>query len=372
MNGDLIVVMVIYTLSFIVLHLLTRYIQGISGSGYFYGVYVKNIEINKEEKQKIDKTYKRQNTKVFLLSILFIVLIALFWPSYFEFKILIGMFIYIFGAYYYLMITYKKVRKIKNEQTKVIVKQTTQSRVIIDTEFLNGKQKIQSKFKKIFMLNIAISVISFIYVILNYSSIPEMVPMHWNGSGEIDGYATKSIMSVFSINFIDLGIVILMYVMTISTLGARVNIDTTNIDVTRKKALTYLNRLGYSFWFLTIAIQAMISTIPFYMVNGLEMPTTLIWVPFVVIIPISILTVYYFIMLSYLKSRDKSIMGRNEDEDNWLYGFIYYNKNDSSLMVEKRFGAGWTFNMANRKAQVMSVIMFIWIIGMMILPFTLD
>lgn len=36
------------------------------------------------------------------------------------------------------------------------------------------------------------------------------------------------------------------------------------------------------------------------------------------------------------------------DEDSyWKVGLIYFNRNDPSIFVEKRFGIGWTLNFAN-------------------------
>ena len=34
----------------------------------------------------------------------------------------------------------------------------------------------------------------------------------------------------------------------------------------------------------------------------------------------------------------------------WKLGLIYFNRNDPALWVEKRFGIGWTVNMANPKS----------------------
>ncbi|MCM3690763.1 DUF5808 domain-containing protein [Neobacillus niacini] len=36
------------------------------------------------------------------------------------------------------------------------------------------------------------------------------------------------------------------------------------------------------------------------------------------------------------------------DEDSyWKGGLFYFNRNDPSIFVEKRFGVGWTLNFAN-------------------------
>lgn len=36
-----------------------------------------------------------------------------------------------------------------------------------------------------------------------------------------------------------------------------------------------------------------------------------------------------------------------DDDSHWIGGIIYFNKNDPSIFVEKRFGVGWTLNFAN-------------------------
>ncbi|WP_369414111.1 DUF5808 domain-containing protein [Desertivirga xinjiangensis] len=40
----------------------------------------------------------------------------------------------------------------------------------------------------------------------------------------------------------------------------------------------------------------------------------------------------------------------NYDSKHWKWGLLYYNPDDPSLFVDKRFGIGQTFNFAHRKA----------------------
>lgn len=49
----------------------------------------------------------------------------------------------------------------------------------------------------------------------------------------------------------------------------------------------------------------------------------------------------------------------------WKWGLFYYNRNDSSLMVPKRNGLGWTFNFAHK----MSYAWMIIILAIIILAF---
>jgi uncharacterized membrane protein len=41
---------------------------------------------------------------------------------------------------------------------------------------------------------------------------------------------------------------------------------------------------------------------------------------------------------------------RREHENHWVAGLFYYNPYDPAVMVPKRFGLGYTFNFANRRA----------------------
>ncbi len=47
-----------------------------------------------------------------------------------------------------------------------------------------------------------------------------------------------------------------------------------------------------------------------------------------------------------------------QNNDLWKWGIVYYNPNDPSVWVEKRFGIGWTLNFAHKES---------WFIIMMIL-----
>ena len=47
-----------------------------------------------------------------------------------------------------------------------------------------------------------------------------------------------------------------------------------------------------------------------------------------------------------------------QNNDLWKWGIVYFNPNDPSVWVEKRFGIGWTLNFAHKES---------WFIIMMIL-----
>lgn len=56
-----------------------------------------------------------------------------------------------------------------------------------------------------------------------------------------------------------------------------------------------------------------------------------------------------------------------DDDDNWILGMFYYNKNDTRLNVEKRLGYGATVNFAHPAGKVIGVVSALLIIGSIIL-----
>ena len=52
-----------------------------------------------------------------------------------------------------------------------------------------------------------------------------------------------------------------------------------------------------------------------------------------------------------------------DDDDNWILGMFYYNKNDTRLNVEKRLGYGATINMAHPAGIVITVLSILLILG---------
>lgn len=371
--------MVVFILIILFTHILVINTQKISNKQYFYGVYIKNIEIDKNNRKEIDKSFKKSLN----ISLLFVIVLFLLFD--FTLKINLGINILVFTTVYcvfsfiYLKKAYDKVKDIKNnfilknnssDENEINTKnKTIPKKVFIDTELVKAKSKLKRKFKILFGICIGLSIISLLYVILNYNNLPDIIITHWNGKGEPDGFSHKNIISVFSVNFIDLSLVILLAVIGVETVGSKTYIDINNLEQNRKKAIKYLNGIGYSFFLLTLSMQSITTTIPIFMVNQKNIP---IWITLIVcILPIflTVPLIYFYIMLGSLKPKDKSTYSVDTDDEKWLYGFIYYNKEDSSLMVEKRLGAGWSINMANPKGKFITFIIFIMTFGSLALAF---
>jgi len=66
-------------------------------------------------------------------------------------------------------------------------------------------------------------------------------------------------------------------------------------------------------------------------------------------------------------SVDERLTGSLADNSHWLMGLFYYNADDPSMMIENRFGFGYSFNYGNRKAQLIVVTVLALLVGLSVL-----
>jgi uncharacterized membrane protein len=52
-----------------------------------------------------------------------------------------------------------------------------------------------------------------------------------------------------------------------------------------------------------------------------------------------------------------------DDDQHWKLGQFYYNKNDPALFLEKRFGIGWTVNLARPLAWITFLVIILLAVG---------
>jgi uncharacterized membrane protein len=58
------------------------------------------------------------------------------------------------------------------------------------------------------------------------------------------------------------------------------------------------------------------------------------------------------------------LTGTLADNDRWIWGLFYFDRDDSSMMVEKRFGLGYTLNYGKPASIVFTVTYLFLIISL--------
>lgn len=368
---------IVFILIILFTHLIALSTQSLSSRKYFFGVYINEIIIEEDLKIKITKDFKRKLNVSLLLSIVVYLILKTIFHLNIGANIIICTTIYLTLFFFILTIEYKKVKYVKDTYLANLQlynndnKEQVPIRVIIkeDEILAKEKKKLIKKFKILFGICIILSLVSFVYVLLSYKNMPDIIITHWGAYGKPDGYSEKNIINVFFTSFIDISMVLLFAVIGIGSVAGNTYIDNKNLEVNRKKAVKYLNGIGYSFLTLTLSIQSITSTIPIFMVQEKDMPMWLTIgsciIPIFIVVPV----IYFYLMLSSIKPKSRNIYTIENDDERWIYGFIYYNKEDPKLMVEKRLGMGWSINMAHTLGKVITIILVLITVGSLLISF---
>jgi uncharacterized membrane protein len=179
-----------------------------------------------------------------------------------------------------------------------------------------------------------------IYVSSHWALLPERIPVHWNLAGQPDRWVDRSLRGVLA----PLSMGALMWaVLLASALGilkASRRPAGENAEWTRR--FRYANlRLLMAVLYVMSLMFAFFAVKPILEAQGVLIPG---WLPGLA--PVAVI-IGFTIPIFRLSAEPGSGSDSTPDEC-WYWGQIYYNRNDPALMVERRFGVGYTFNFGNR------------------------
>lgn len=339
----------------IILYLLFYNMQSLTGNKQFFGVSITQEYINKDEFQSLNRKYKKLlSIGVFIIFSMCLLFIFILDKGYFaSIFFILTIITYQFLLYFKI---HNKAKELKYNLLNFngINNINLSSKSVIDIKFINERDKLIKKFRYIYLLPVFIISLASIYTLYKYNNISDIVPIHWNFFGVADSFIKKSYLTILCIIGIQFILSIILSFISISSIKSRVRIDTENIEQSRINNIKYLNKVGYAF------LAIMLSTI-LILTNGLiafiHGPNLNILVAIFSIL-VTILSTIYLIII-YIKSpnsKSTSSYTPDDDEDYWILGCIYNNPNDPSFMVQKKFGIGWTMNIATPIGKVFLVI----------------
>jgi len=258
------------------------------------------------------------------------------------------------GLYMFFHIKTKKLKKQENWEAQV-------KTVYVMDLSIRGRDEVLSPTFFILPIIITLALITFTY--MNYSAIPDVFATHWNAAGEVDGWTEKTWISVIIMPLILLGTQISLFIMSFGMKSAKIQLSAQAKEASANRELTqrkygswYFAAINYSLTILFVVLHYTTvilkdQTIPYFfplfigfIVVSLGGLTLLIW--------------------KLSKSNERfDDLHTNEtaaaDDRYWKWGVLYINKNDPSLLVQKKFGVGWTMNLANKWSYVILFVIFL-------------
>lgn len=210
--------------------------------------------------------------------------------------------------------------------------------------------------------SVIISLITLVVGIIRYPNLPNRIAIHFDLNGVANGWAHKSVLSVFSLIILQFLLIVVTGLINYSIQRGSIRIDPAEPEHSRRHqermqrqlirviwiliAFTNLTMLFGSLsiwgvWNHNSALSSMITIFPIVL-GG------------VVVVGIALWSAYQRRRRDHEHHGDALKKGHvhRDDDRYWKGGGIYFNPDDPAILVPKRFGIGWTFNFAHPIAWV--------------------
>lgn len=172
-----------------------------------------------------------------------------------------------------------------------------------------------------------------LYLNAHWSEIPARYAIHWDLNGHANGWATKSVLSVYGPFMFAGGLMLLLLLMGLVVYyGSR-------SGPLRRPVLALMVATMY----LPGLIFTGVGLMPL-----IHFPLALFIVPVLVVVLVALALVY--------RTGVAEQPAEATPDECWRLGGIYYNPADPALFVQKRFGIGYTFNFAHPLSWVILVV----------------
>lgn len=210
-----------------------------------------------------------------------------------------------------------------------------------------------------FLISFVLTFIGAFFTLKYYHLLPEQIPMQYNFSGEITNWAEKSYRSVLMLPVTQLYLTLLFIFVNAMIARSKQQIDSENPEESLKRNTLFRKR-----WSLFTIITGNALAVLFAFI---QLSFFIEMAPFImmaVTLGFSLLIIFGAIYLAYttgqggsrIKNGTITTDGKsiNRDDDrHWKFGIFYVNREDPALFLEKRFGVGWTINLARPLAWIL-------------------
>ncbi len=205
---------------------------------------------------------------------------------------------------------------------------------------------------------IVLAIAPFAVLIFYYSSLPDVVPIHWNAAGEADGWAKKDFSSVFFMPVLAAFLQIFWITLKQDIIKARFRVPAEQAEkVLSLKEISLQANVGMVDWCRLIC-GVLLGTVALLVLSTIAPPTVaaalniFTWASLVLMLSGMAFYLYRMILVNReIKALTGQITFQTAAEmEGWTDGLFYYNPQDAAFMVEKPGGVGYTMNFAHERA----------------------
>jgi len=328
------------------------FVQKFSQRTVFYGVRIPIGFEKKEDLIKEDKNYKRNLNICFLITVLLSILIMIkVSEDYWTLILVSSVFLFIFEN---SVCFYKD-----NKRVKIIKKRENWEDLLTDENIVVVDIKAKSRnYEKLSKWYFAPPILLFLLVLF-------MALRNWK---EVE------IMGLISFLFT----IIVLFFSFLSISKSKQNLNGGNVKDIRVQNMKFRRVMSIFIIMITYAIAILFTVTNLGNMNLIstknEFIITTTMIIFIIILGLA-LSIYSYkvgqsgknISIEKDEQDKDTLIVNREDDDNYIFGMIYYNPNDPAFFVEKRAGVGWTVNVARPMGKVAMVLTALLIIGAIVM-----
>lgn len=214
---------------------------------------------------------------------------------------------------------------------------------------------------------VAILLVTIAIGIWKYPSLPPTLTIHWGANGQPNGFATTSAWSAFSVVFTQVFITVLFVGLAGYIPHFRQELDAEHPEASARQHRAYQREMIKGLLFLAACanVSMLLSSLMIWTILPASNGNLAIGVT----IPLMIGTLGLAAIAlragqggsrlrAWSGERDHTAAGvvNRDDDSHWVAGVFYVNRDDPALIVNKRFGIGWTLNFGHPAAWVIFIL----------------
>lgn len=294
--------------------------------------------------------------------------------------------VYVIGAMLvFLVLTFilylknRKAIQLWKKEEQIIV-ETKKERIVVDTNYHRDLNAVSTR--TIVIVQLVIVLISVAVIGFFYNRIPNQFPIHWNSQNIPDRSVEKSQLSVMMMPAMQLLMIPVLAFSHYAFIKSKQKLLTNYPQITSYQSKKFRRAWSINFLVTSIATQLLLTSTNFFSLFFAE-DMAFGWMGLLIgLFIFGIVGYSSFLTWKYGQGGEKLVFSEIDEpveevtevdeEKYWKLGVFYYNPDDPSIFVEKRFGIGSTINLARWQswACITGLVLFCILLGL--IPFLME
>ncbi|WP_404450984.1 DUF5808 domain-containing protein [Virgibacillus necropolis] len=282
------------------------------------------------------------------------------------FSIIIGLFM--IGSFFIYLKFHREMKVLKKNKNWSEKKSQL---VVVDTKFRDQRLTHSNLW---FIVSFIIAFASIFITFRFYDRIPDRIPMQYDFDGNVTNWADKSYRSLLLMPIMQVYLTLLFIFINTIIGKAKQQVNAENPEESMRRNVIFRRRWSAYIIITGITLMILFTLIQLSFIFPINQQLLVI-APLILSIGVTVGAIVLSITTGQGGSRLKTSNGANgkvidrDDDRFWKLGVFYYNKNDPSIFLEKRFGVGWTNNWAHPLSWVFILVVIAGAVG---IPFLLQ